>query len=106
MYTTAATTAPLLGMPSNRVITVRTGDDTVSAETLREGIAAIQAEMKVTPEFPEAVERAAAEAAASPRMPDLDRTDVPFVIGQPPDVVGADLSEVADAILDIDEPRP
>jgi 2-haloacid dehalogenase len=33
------------------------------------------------------------------------RTDVPFVIGQPPDVVGADLSAVADAILDIDEPR-
>jgi 2-haloacid dehalogenase len=33
------------------------------------------------------------------------RSDVPFVIGQPPDVVGADLSAVADAILDIDEPR-
>jgi 2-haloacid dehalogenase len=33
------------------------------------------------------------------------RTDVPFVIGQPPDVVGADLSAVADAIMDIDEPR-
>ncbi len=52
--------ARVLAMPSNRVITVRTGDDTVSAETLRDGIAAIQAEMKVTPEFPEAVERAAA----------------------------------------------
>ena len=70
-------------MPSNRVITVRTGDDTVSAETLRSGIAAIQAEMKVTPDFPEAVERAAAEAAANPRMPDLDRTDVPFVTIDP-----------------------
>ena len=33
------------------------------------------------------------------------RTDAPFVIGQPPDVVGADLSAVADSILDIDEPR-
>ena len=33
------------------------------------------------------------------------RIDAPFVIGQPPDVVGADLSAVADAILDIDEPR-
>ena len=44
--------ARVLGMPSNRVITVRTGDDSVSAETLREGIAAIQAEMKVTSGVP------------------------------------------------------
>jgi hypothetical protein len=33
------------------------------------------------------------------------RADVPFVIGRPPDVVGADLSAVADTILDVDEPR-
>ena len=33
------------------------------------------------------------------------RSDVPFVIGRPPDVVGADLSAVADTILDVDEPR-
>ena len=33
------------------------------------------------------------------------RTNAPFVIGQPPAVVGADLSTVADAILDTDEPR-
>jgi 2-haloacid dehalogenase len=32
------------------------------------------------------------------------RTSVPFVIGTPPDVVGADLSAVADAILLVDEP--
>jgi 2-haloacid dehalogenase len=32
------------------------------------------------------------------------RTDVPFVIGSPPDVVGPDLSAVADAILLVDEP--
>jgi 2-haloacid dehalogenase len=32
------------------------------------------------------------------------RTDVPFLLGQPPDVVGADLSAVADAILLVDEP--
>lgn len=35
----------------------------------------------------------------------VERSDAPFVIGQPPDVVGADLSAVADTILDIDEPR-
>lgn len=32
------------------------------------------------------------------------RSDVPFVIGEPPDVVGADLSAVAKAILLVDEP--
>ncbi|MGI8616083.1 MAG: haloacid dehalogenase type II [Actinomycetota bacterium] len=32
------------------------------------------------------------------------RTDVPFLIGTPPDVVGADLSAVAEAILLVDEP--
>jgi 2-haloacid dehalogenase len=32
------------------------------------------------------------------------RTDVPFVLGRPPDVVGTDLSAVADAIVRVDEP--
>jgi len=32
------------------------------------------------------------------------RTSVPFVIGTPPDLVGADLSAIADAILRVDEP--
>jgi 2-haloacid dehalogenase len=32
------------------------------------------------------------------------RTDVPFVVGQPPDLVGTDLSAVADGILGVDEP--
>jgi 2-haloacid dehalogenase len=32
------------------------------------------------------------------------RTDAPFVVGSPPDVVGPDLSTVADAILLVDEP--
>jgi 2-haloacid dehalogenase len=32
------------------------------------------------------------------------RTDVPFVLGRPPDVVGRDLSAVADAILEVDAP--
>src|SRR3954468_8882002 len=70
-------------MPSNRVVRVRTEDDGVAAQTLREGIAAIQAELGVTPEFPAEVERAAAEAARSPRLPDLDRTDIAFVTIDP-----------------------
>lgn len=69
---------------SSRVVSVRKQpDDSVAAATLRDGIAAIQAEMKVTPEFPEDVERAAAEAAKNPRLPELDRTDIPFVTIDP-----------------------
>ena len=68
---------------ASRVVRVRSTDDGVAAHTLREGIAAIQAEMKVSPEFPEEVEKAAAAAAADPRLPELDRTDIPFVTVDP-----------------------
>jgi 2-haloacid dehalogenase len=34
----------------------------------------------------------------------VSRTDTPFVVGGPPDLVGPDLSAVADAILEVDEP--
>jgi exoribonuclease R len=64
----------------NRVLRVRDGADDV----LREGIAEIQRELGVTPEFPAAVEQAAARSAAAPRLPDLDRTDLDFVTIDPP----------------------
>ena len=70
-------------MPSNRVVKVRSSGDSVTAQEMRDGIAAIQAEMKVSAAFPEAVERAAAEAAADPRLPDLDRTDIELVTIDP-----------------------
>ncbi len=70
-------------MPSNRVVHVRSIDDGVAARSLREGIAAIQAELEVTPDFPAEVEEAAAAAARSPRLPELDRTDLPFVTLDP-----------------------
>src|SRR5688572_32131589 len=70
-------------MPSNRVVKVRSSGDSVTAQEMRDGIAAIQAELEVTPTFPQAVERAAADAAASPRLPELDRTDIPFVTIDP-----------------------
>lgn len=73
------------GMPSNRVVRVRTVDDDVAAAALRSGITAIQAELGVTPDFPAEVEEVAAAAARSPRLPDLDRTDVPFVTIDPPE---------------------
>lgn len=70
-------------MSSQRVVRIRTREDGVAAESLRAGIARIQSEVGVSPDFPAAVEAAAASAAASPRMPDLDRTDIPFVTIDP-----------------------
>ena len=52
--------------------------------TLKQGITAIQKELGVSPEFPEEVEQAAEEASQKPRLPDLDRTDIPFVTIDPP----------------------
>src|SRR5689334_5758345 len=62
-----------------RVVKVKHAD----GDVLREGVAAIQQELGVTPDFPDDVERTAAEAARSPRLPDLDRTDLPFVTIDP-----------------------
>ncbi len=51
--------------------------------TLQRGIAAIQDELGVTPRFPPEVEEAARRAALEPRLPALDRTDLPFVTIDP-----------------------
>src|SRR5688572_13894377 len=77
-------------MPSNRVVHVRTAGDGVAAQSLREGIARIQSELGVTPEFPVEVAEAAAAAAEHPRLPDLDRTDIPFVTIDPPSSMDLD----------------
>ena len=71
-------------MPSNRVVHVRSAVEGVAAQSLRAGIARIQAELEVTPDFPDEVERAAALAAAAPRLPELDRTDLELVTIDPP----------------------
>lgn len=77
-------------MWGNRVVSVRPpleGPEPaqgVAADTLRAGIAQIQAELEVTPAFPPEVEAAAAAAAANPRLPELDRTDLPMVTIDPP----------------------
>src|SRR4051812_10138146 len=70
-------------MSSSRVVRVRPADDGVPPQVLRDGIAEIQRELEVTPEFPAEVERAAATAVANPRLPDLDRTDLPLVTIDP-----------------------
>jgi len=75
---------------SSRVVRVRAADDGVAAESLRKGIAQIQAEMKVSAEFPASVEEAAAKATASPRLPDPDRTDIAFVTIDPASALDLD----------------
>src|SRR6478752_8745176 len=77
-------------MPSNRVVRVRTVDDGVAADRLRAGIQQIQDELGVTPEFPPEVEAAARAAASAPRLPDLDRTDLPFVTIDPESAMDLD----------------
>src|SRR4051812_15894235 len=69
-------------MSSSRVVRVHARDE-VASRLLREGIATIQQQLDVTPEFPPEVEEAARAAAESPRLPDLDRTDLPFVTIDP-----------------------
>jgi VacB/RNase II family 3'-5' exoribonuclease len=62
-----------------RVVRVHHADGT----TLRDGVSAIQAELEVSPEFPAEVEAEARRAARSPRLPELDRTDIEFVTIDP-----------------------
>jgi exoribonuclease R len=76
-------------MSSSRVVRVHAGDE-VGARSLRDGITKIQAELKVSPVFPPEVEEAARRAAAQPRLPDLDRTDLPFVTIDPPSSMDLD----------------
>ncbi len=71
-------------MPS-RVVRVHGADG-----RLREGIEAIREELGVTPEFSAEVEAAAASAAASPRLPELDRTDIEFVTIDPASAMDLD----------------
>ena len=77
-------------MPSNRVVRVRSRREGAAAAALQEGVARIQAELEVSPEFPDEVEAAAAQAAEQPRLPDLDRTDLELVTIDPPDAMDLD----------------
>ena len=76
-------------MAGSRVVTVRPRLDGpepaigVAADTLRAGIVAIQTELEAYPGFPPEVEEAAEAAAANPRLPELDRTDLPLITIDP-----------------------
>jgi VacB/RNase II family 3'-5' exoribonuclease len=63
---------------SQRVLRVRNGKD-----DLRRRIGEVQAELGVEVDFPPEVVAEAVEAAKNPRLPDLDRTDIPFVTIDP-----------------------
>jgi exoribonuclease R len=52
--------------------------------TFEQGIARIQRELQLPQAFPPEVEATAARAAAVPRLPDLDRTDIPLRTIDPP----------------------
>ncbi|WP_370248234.1 RNB domain-containing ribonuclease [Nocardioides sp.] len=71
-------------MPSTPVVRVRTSDERVLA-LLRDGVAAIRAELGVTPDFPPEVVAAAEEAGrADVAAGRVDRTDLGFVTLDPP----------------------
>lgn len=55
-----------------------------AGDALAEGVARIQAQLGVTPDFPPEVEAAARAAARSPRLPETDRTDLELVTIDPP----------------------
>ena len=52
--------------------------------TLRQGLDAIHDELGVTVAFPPDVQAEAAAAGRAPRLPELDRTDIPLVTIDPP----------------------
>ena len=73
-----------------RVVWVAPGTGGVDGETLQRGVAAIQAELEVTPRFPDQVLAEAEESVRQPRLPSTDRTDLPFVTIDPPGAMDLD----------------
>lgn len=57
---------------------------------IAQGVADIKREQALPLAFPPEVEAVAARAAAAPRMPELDRTDIAFVTIDPPDAMDLD----------------
>ena len=73
-------------MPTTR----RLRADRPASPALEPGIAAIRREMDLPDAFPPEVEAAARAAAASPRLPAFDRTDLPLVTVDPPGAMDLD----------------
>ncbi|HEY0197012.1 MAG TPA: RNB domain-containing ribonuclease [Rhodanobacter sp.] len=60
------------------------------SNALAQGMLDIQRELKLPSAFPPEVEAAAAQAAMQPRLPELDRTDIPLVTIDPPESMDLD----------------
>jgi exoribonuclease R len=73
-------------VPTTRRIHVQPAVDGVLAQGMRD----IQSELKLPLAFPPEVEAAATQAAAHPRLPTLDRTDLPLVTIDPPESMDLD----------------
>ena len=73
-----------------RVVKVRTAEQTPEETSLHEEISVIQHELELSAEFSEEVERTARQAAGNPRLPALDRSDIPFVTIDPPEAQDLD----------------
>lgn len=71
---------------SDRVLHVRDR----ASDPVRKGIAKIQEEQSLDPGFPTAVEEVAVSAAADPRLPGKDLTDLPFVTIDPASAMDLD----------------
>jgi exoribonuclease R len=65
---------------ATRTIHIQPSDDS----TLDQGLAAIRRELRLPDAFPPEVEAAAVQAAAHPRLPDLDRTEIALITIDPP----------------------
>src|SRR3546814_5479599 len=70
-------------MTTTRRLRMRAAHETV----LERGMEAIRKELQLPDAFPPEVEEAARRAAADPRLPDEDRTDLALVSIDPPDAM-------------------
>lgn len=66
-----------------RVVHLASEDFSVAGQTIRKRILEIQRELDLREQFPTEVEDAAKQAAENPRLPTLDRTDLPMVTIDP-----------------------
>ena len=67
-----------------RVLRTREPAFTAEDGPVRRGVHELREELGVTSRFPDDVRAEAEDAARNPRLPDLDRTDIPFVTIDPP----------------------
>ncbi len=73
-------------MPATRRLHIRPPHD----RDFERDISAIRQELELPEGFPDDVIAAAAEAVKHPRLPDLDRTDIPFITIDPPGAMDLD----------------